>query len=37
MFVQSEQTPNPNTLKFMPDRSVAEVGSQEFIDVKQKK
>ena len=35
MFVQSEQTPNPNTLKFMPDRSVSEVGSQEFIDVKQ--
>ena len=30
MYVQTEETPNPNTLKFLPGRTVSEVGSFEF-------
>ena len=30
MFVQTEETPNPNTLKFLPGKIVSEVGSFEF-------
>ena len=30
MFVQTEQTPNPNTLKFIPGKKVSEVGPVEF-------
>ena len=30
MYVQTEETPNPNTLKFLPGRTVSEVGSIEF-------
>ena len=30
MYVQTEETPNPNTLKFLPGKSVSEVGSIEF-------
>ena len=30
MFIQTETTPNPNTLKFLPGRVLAENGSQEF-------
>ena len=32
MFVQIEQTPNPNTLKFLPGKKVSEVGSLEFTN-----
>ena len=35
MYVQTEQTPNPNTLKFLPGKKVSEVGSIEFIKEKQ--
>ena len=30
MYVQIEETPNPNTLKFLPGKIVSEVGSVEF-------
>ena len=30
MYVQTEDTPNPNTLKFLPGKTVSEVGSFEF-------
>ena len=30
MYVQIEETPNPNTLKFLPGKTVSEVGSIEF-------
>ena len=30
MYVQTEETLNPNTLKFLPGKSVSEVGSIEF-------
>ena len=30
MFVQTEQTPNPNTLKFIPGEKVSEIGPYEF-------
>ena len=30
MYVQTEETPNPNTLKFLPVKTVSEVGSFEF-------
>ena len=30
MFIQTEQTPNPATLKFLPGRSVVEGGSADF-------
>ncbi len=32
MFIQTEQTPNPLTLKFLPDRAVMGEGSREFRD-----
>ena len=35
MYVQTEETPNPNTLKFLPGKTVSEVGSIEFTAVKQ--
>ena len=31
MYVQTEETPNPNTLKFLPGKTVSEAGSFEFI------
>ena len=31
MYVQTEETPNPSTLKFLPGKTVSEVGSFEFI------
>ena len=34
MFVQTEETPNPNTLKFLPGKVVSEIGPVEFIDKK---
>src|SRR3954469_23480364 len=30
MFIQTEQTPNPATLKFLPGRSVMEAGTANF-------
>ena len=30
MYVQTEETPNPNTLKFLPGKIVSEIGSVEF-------
>ena len=30
MYVQTEETPNPNTLKFLPGKTVSKVGSFEF-------
>ncbi len=32
MFIQTEQTPNPATLKFLPGRTVYEDGGLEFAD-----
>ena len=32
MFVQTEQTPNPNALKFLPGKTVSEVGPIEFTN-----
>ena len=31
MMVETENTPNPNTLKFLPGKKVSEVGSVEFL------
>jgi Fe-S cluster biogenesis protein NfuA len=33
MFIQTEQTPNPSTLKFLPGRVVMEKGTLDFADV----
>ena len=33
MFIQTESTPNPRTLKFLPGRDVLGVGTREFQDV----
>ena len=30
-MVKTEQTPNPNTLKFLPGKKVSEIGSLEFL------
>ena len=32
MFIQTERTPNPATLKFLPGRSVLETGTADFAD-----
>jgi Fe-S cluster biogenesis protein NfuA len=32
MFIQTEQTPNPATLKFLPGRQVMSAGTAEFTD-----
>src|SRR5271163_26590 len=32
MFIQTEATPNPATLKFIPGRAVLDSGTMEFID-----
>ena len=32
MFIQTETTPNPNTLKFLPGRTVLETGTADFPD-----
>ncbi len=31
MMVETEHTPNPDTLKFLPNRKVSEVGPIEFL------
>ena len=33
-MVQTEKTPNPNTLKFLPGQTVSEVGPVEFTNKK---
>ncbi|MEZ5826606.1 MAG: NifU family protein [Geminicoccaceae bacterium] len=33
MFIQTEQTPNPSTLKFLPGRDVMSDGAVDFTDV----
>ena len=33
MFIQTEQTPNPATLKFLPGRSVLDSGTADFTTV----
>ena len=35
MYVQTEETPNPSTLKFLPGKIVSEVGSIEFTAIDQ--
>jgi len=35
MFIQTEPTPNPNTLKFLPGRDVAPAGVREFLTIDQ--
>lgn len=35
MFIQTEPTPNPNALKFLPGRDVAVEGSREFLTIDQ--
>ncbi len=34
MFIQTEPTPNPATLKFLPGRAVMEQGTANFPDVR---
>ena len=33
MFIQTEQTPNPSTLKFLPGRVVMDKGTMDFATV----
>ena len=33
MFVQTEITPNPNSLKFLPERKVSLIGPIEITDI----
>ena len=33
MFVQIQNTPNPNSLKFLPGKKVSEVGTIEILDI----
>jgi Fe-S cluster biogenesis protein NfuA len=33
MFIQTETTPNPNTLKFLPGRTVLDVGTADFPSI----
>ena len=35
VYVQTQETPNPNTLKFIPGKTVSEVGSIEFTTKEQ--
>ena len=32
MFIQTEATPNPQVLKFLPGRELLPGGSREFVD-----
>jgi hypothetical protein len=31
MIIETESTPNPDTLKFLPGKKVSEIGSLEFL------
>ena len=35
MFIQTENTPNPNSLKFVPGKKVSEIGPVEILDIKE--
>ena len=35
MFIQTENTPNPNSLKFFPGKKVSETGPVEILDIKE--
>ena len=35
MFIQTQETPNPNSLKFLPGRGVSDDGPYEFLDKNQ--
>ena len=35
MFVQTQETPNPNSLKFLPGKKVSNDGPYEFLNVNQ--
>ena len=37
MFVQTEITPNPNSLKFLPEKKVSKIGPLEVINKKDSK
>ena len=37
MFIQTEETPNPATLKFLPGREVMETGTADFPDIESAK
>ena len=37
MFIQTEETPNPSTLKFIPGKVLLESGTQEFKSKKDAK
>ena len=32
MFIQTQTTPNPNTIKFLPGRPIMAAGTHEFND-----
>jgi len=34
MFIQTQETPNPNSLKFLPGRTVLEAGTMDFPNVR---
>ena len=34
MFVQTQNTPNPNSLKFVPGKKVSKIGPVEILDLK---
>ena len=36
-MIQTESTPNPNSLKFLSDRIISDVGTEEFQKVEIKK
>ena len=35
MFIQTETTPNPNSIKFFPGRDVLESGTRDFPNVRE--
>ena len=35
MFIQTQETPNPTSLKFLPGRKVSNDGPYEFLNEKQ--
>ena len=37
MFIQTESTPNPATLKFLPGQTVLEVGTADFPNAEGRK
>ena len=34
MFIQTQETPNPNSLKFLPGRAVLDSGTMDFPNVR---